>query len=148
MTTKWMGTLKMGVWASLVALAIAGTAMAQDQQYEVTVTNITARQVFTPLLVVSHSADIRLFDLGQPASEGLEALAEAGDIGPLMTALMGSAMVRDVQSNGAVLPPGESATIVVTANSDFNQISVAAMLVPTNDAFMAVNSTSVTPIGI
>ncbi len=141
MTKKWMGTLKIGVGASLLALVMANAVVAQ--QYEVTVTNITAHQVFTPLLVASHTPGLRLFELGQPASAELEMLAEGGDIAPLMTAAMGSADVMDVQTNGAVMLPGESVTVVVTADSTFNQISVAAMLIPTNDAFMAVNSTTI-----
>ena len=36
--------------------------------YEVTVTNITPGQTFTPQMVVTHAADISLFQLGEPAS--------------------------------------------------------------------------------
>jgi hypothetical protein len=55
--------------------------------YEVTVTNVTRDQQFTPLLVVAHHPRVRLFELGQPASSELETLAEEGVTGPFEMAL-------------------------------------------------------------
>ena len=64
----------------------AGARAAGDDDdnahFVVTVTNITQGQVFTPIVAASHKSSIKLFRLGQPASEPLEVLAEAGDTGP------------------------------------------------------------------
>jgi hypothetical protein len=118
-------------------------AGAQPDSYEVAITNETAAQVFTPLLVVSHDPTIQVFQTGQPADEPLEMLAESGDTAPLMAALTASPMVMDVQDVGAVLPPGDSVTVTVMADASFHRISVVAMLVPTNDAFVAVNAVDI-----
>jgi hypothetical protein len=107
--------------------------------YEVTITNLTRGQTFTPILVASHQAGVTLFTLGQAASVPLEQLAEAGDTGPLTTLLSGMPEVLDVTDSGAPLPPGHSTTIMVATHGQFDHISVASMLVPTNDGFFAVN---------
>ncbi len=108
-------------------------------QFQITVTNITQGQVFTPIMVASHKPGVNLFTLGQPASVELEILAEAGDTGPLEAALMANPAVKQVFDSGAALPPGQSVTLSVQTDSEFDHVSVAAMLVPTNDAFFAVN---------
>jgi hypothetical protein len=110
-----------------------------DAHFVVTVTNITEGQVFTPIVAASHKSSIKLFLLGQPASEPLEVLAEAGDTGPLKTALASSPAVLDIADSGAPLPPGESVTLSIATRGSFRYVSVAAMLVPTNDAFFALN---------
>jgi hypothetical protein len=66
----------------LAALLIpAAAAFADDDErgsgFAVTVTNITAHQVFTPIVVASHREGVRLFSLGQAADKPLEVLAEA-----------------------------------------------------------------------
>lgn len=116
----------------------ASLAFAQPGvQYEVTITNITPGQSFTPQLVVTHPGDAILFRLGEPASEALEILAEAGDTTPLTEALGGVA--TDIQTIPGLLGPGEHSSVVVTGNPGRGYISVAAMMIPTNDSFVALN---------
>jgi hypothetical protein len=107
--------------------------------YAVTVTNITRGQTFTPILVATHRAGVRLFELGQPASAQLATLAEEGNTAPLAALLGGMPGVNDVQSSGALLPPGESVTIRVQTLGQFDHVSLASMLIPTNDGFVALN---------
>ena len=57
-----------------------------SRSYEVTITNLTRAQAFTPILVASHRRGVHLFELGSEASAELSALAEGGDVGPLTTA--------------------------------------------------------------
>ena len=112
-------------------------AYGGHKMFEVTITNITKGQVFTPILVGSHGVGIKLFELGGSASGELEQLAEGGDTGPLKQALM-DAGALDVVTTGALLP-GDSVTVEVKTNRWNRHLSVAAMLVPTNDTFMAIN---------
>jgi hypothetical protein len=107
--------------------------------YEVTVTNVTRGQTFTPILVATHRAGVRLFELGQPASPEMATLAEEGDTAPLAARLSGLRGVKDVVSSGALLPPGHSVTIRVRTEGAFDHLSMAAMLIPTNDGFFALN---------
>ena len=124
------------------ALACSATAFADEgKTYEVTITNVTAGQTFTPVLAATHRPDIAFFELGQPASAELAALAEGGDIGPLGEVLESVPwLVQSTATNGALLGPGESVTIEVTGSSRFNRLSFAAMLIPTHDTFVALDS--------
>jgi hypothetical protein len=127
--------------ALAAALTCAGGANAESKTYAVTVTNITAGQIFTPLLLATHRSDIAFFELGTPASEALTALAEGGDIMLLKDALDAAPeLAQDTASNGALLHPGESVTIEIQGSGRFDRLSLAAMLIPTHDTFVALNS--------
>ena len=125
-------------FAALALAATTNLVSAQPTaQYEVTITNITPGQTFTPQLVVTHRGDTLLFKLGEPASEALEILAESGDTGPLTEELGDVAM--DIQTIPGLLGPGAQSSIVVTGNPGRGFVSIAAMLIPTNDTFVAAN---------
>ena len=123
-------------FATLALSLFAGSAMAQVD-YEVTITNITSGQSFTPQLVVTHPGNAILFRLGAPASAEMEVLAESGDTGPLTDAL--SPVAMDVTTIPGLLGPGEQASVVVSGNPGRGFVSVAAMMIPTNDTFVAMN---------
>jgi len=108
-------------------------------RFEVKVTNLTRGQQFTPILVASHREGVRLFNLGDPASSQLAILAEEGNTAPLAALLTANPAVRDVESGSGLTDPGKSVTLTVDAPGAFDHISVAAMLIPTNDAFFAIN---------
>lgn len=130
--------LAIGTGPSLCAASPDDDA-AKGGYYEVTVTNLTRGQTFTPIMVATHAKGVRIFSLGEPASEELARLAEGGDTMPLADHLRAMPTVKDVVNSGGPLPPGESVTVLVKAGKRFNHISLAAMLVPTNDGFMALN---------
>jgi hypothetical protein len=112
-------------------------------RFEVTVTNLTKGQEFAPILVASHREGFRLFKLGEPVSPEMAILAEEGFPGPLAGVLSGMPEVKDVVTsplNQEGTPdPGTSLTLTVKAPYPFNHISVAAMIVPTNDGFFAID---------
>jgi hypothetical protein len=112
-------------------------------QFAVTVTNLTRGQTFTPVLVASHREGVSLFTLGQASSPELAVLAEEGDVAPLTALLLSSALVRAVANSGAppggFVGPGQSKTVLVDAGRGADHISVAAMLIPTNDGFFALS---------
>lgn len=126
---------------SLLAAAVvlsSSTALAQRLvDYEVTITNVTPGQTFTPQLVVTHPGDVQLFEVGYAASQSLEILAEGGDTGPLTLDVVNQAY--DVQTIGGLLLPGGSASIVVSGHPGQGYLSLAAMMIPTNDSFVALN---------
>ncbi len=129
----------------LLALGIAfagglGNSLpANAGDFEVTITNLTRGQRFTPILVASHKAGVKLFALGQPASPELAILAEEGDTAPLTGLLAAMPKVLDVTDSGALLNPGASVSLKVKTRGAFNHLSVASMLIPTNDGFFALN---------
>lgn len=110
----------------------------RDSMYEVTITNITRGSLFSPILVASHREGVSLFALGQPASVELAHIAEGGNIDPLKRVLQADDRVFDITDSGGPLMPGQSVTVRVGAQG-VDQISLAAMIVPTNDGFIALN---------
>ena len=133
--------------AVVLGLASAFAAMANDDddqwaaaRYEVKITNLTRGQQFTPILATSHKASVRLFEVGQPASAELAILAEEGNTAPLAAALAGNSGVGSVVAGNGLTNPGATTTLIVQGRNGFARLSVAAMLIPTNDAFFAVNS--------
>ncbi len=109
----------------------------QGSTYEVTITNATKHQVFSPPLIVTHSDAISLFEIGDAPSVGLASLAEEGNSEPLVDAIFPSAERHDIATLNAPLGPGESVTVEVKTSGKRRLISIAAMLVNTNDTFMS-----------
>lgn len=131
---------------AVAGLIICGTADAvlageRDLCYEVTVTNLTRGQVFTPVLVATHTREVQLFTEGEPADGELERLAEGGDVVPLTELLTGMpTKVGGVAvSEGGPFGAGASVTVQVPASRKYNRLSLASMLAITNDGFIALN---------
>ena len=131
------------------ALTLAANAMAENipdnakvvaGTYTVTVTNITKGQSFTPIIGATHRPGIRFFRTGMPASEGIEIMAEGGNTMPLAEALMSSELVGYTAGTDGLLMPGDSVSFEIEGDYIFQRLSVAAMLIPTNDTFFALNS--------
>lgn len=128
---------------SLVAtlMIASSSAMANGYgTYHVTITNLTNSINFTPILVSSQRRSVSIFELGSPASEDLATIAESGDSGPLTTTLNANHHVVDVQSSAGLLGPGMTVTVVVSAAHGARRISIASMMLPTNDGFIALDS--------
>jgi hypothetical protein len=130
----WFMAVFIGGWSA--------TAQAdQGIHYEVTITNLTLAQSFTPQLIVTHTQNVSLFEPGEPASFGLELLAEGGDTTALSSDLAAHGnQVWDVQTVPGLIEPGQSVTAVISATQFHKRLSMAAMLIPTNDTFMALNA--------
>ena len=121
--------------------SVSVLAMGPTRDYEVTITNITKGQTFTPSLVVTHKSDISLFTTGEPALDELATLAESGNTAPLQALLDGMPdLVADTNTSAGLLGPGDSVTVPISSSGNFDRVSFAAMLIPTNDAFVALNS--------
>lgn len=127
---------------ALGGLLISSTAAYSDgaDLYQVTITNITNSINFTPILVTSHRKEIALFHLGSAASSDLTAIAEGGDTSGLAATLASNPDVIDIQSSGGLLAPGQSVTVTVSAAHGAKRISIASMMLPTNDGFIALDS--------
>lgn len=132
-----MKNIKFALLLGLLVSLSSNTAFAQN--YEVTITNITKDQQFTPTLVASHRTRVSIFELGTPASSQLETLAEGGNTAPLQALLEENSRVREVGTSSGLLNPGQSVTISVSARRAA-RLSLASMLIPTNDAFVALNA--------
>ncbi len=127
----------------LASVCVFSTQVQADAiSYKVKVTNLTRGQSFTPILLATHKRGPQLFKLGRPASDELATLAESGNTEPLSTALTATGKTFSVKTSGPLLEPGMSRTIIIKAGKRARFLSMAAMLIPTNDAFMALKSVS------
>lgn len=112
--------------------------------YEVAVTNLTNAQPLSPIAVVLHDEG-KLWTIGEPASVALEKLAEGGDNSQVLATDVALAS----GSGQGIVMPGATETISVDIDGAFpNFISVATMLVNTNDAFTGVNAKDVSGLNV
>lgn len=127
---------------ALSCLALPGSLAAQGRglTLEVTITNLTSGQIMSPPVVISHGKDFRLFEAGDAASAELAMLAEDAVSGPLIASLGQEPEVFEAILGPGPILPGSSVTVEISANGAHRWISVAGMLVTTNDAFYAVRA--------
>ena len=139
------------VAAATVALAAAPAAQAkQADTFEVTFTNLTGGQPLTPAVAATHRGRDELFRVGDRASFGLKEIAENGNNAPMLMRLASDRDVSHVVEapGGPLVPPGtpgdamfgQSTTFTLRADRGAGRLSLAAMLICTNDGFTGVNS--------
>ena len=142
----------MGTWnshcqllgiAALVALLAVSLPLSASAQgaatYEITVTNLTRDQRFTPILFVTHAEGVHVFQPGSEASSQLETLAEEGGTAPLSTLLAGTPGVLDMMTSAGLLEPGDSVSVRVRGGGRMDRLSLVSMMIPTNDGFIGIN---------
>lgn len=111
------------------------------KNYEVKITNITEAQAFTPFIAATHMSSVSIFTPGEAAMPELEQLAEGGAVGPMADLLAGFPNeVLDIVTTEGLLMPGETATIEIRGDILRRRLSLAAMLIPTNDSFVGLNA--------
>ncbi len=110
-------------------------------EYRVTAVNTTNNQPLSPLATILHDSSYSPWSIGQAASAGLEQLAESGsptDFIAEATEALGT------QAGDGVFGPGSSTSVDITAElQDDIYLTVATMLVNTNDAFTGLSSVMV-----
>jgi hypothetical protein len=116
------------------------TASLTAGEIEVKVVNLTGGSYFTPLLLSTHSDTKKLFMTGSTASIALQKMAEGGDIADLATELStdGATVVSNPASG--LLAAGANTTATLTADTTNSRLSIVAMILPSNDAFIALSA--------
>jgi Spondin_N len=134
------------------AAALAATPAAEAQRadtFEVTFTDLTSGQPLTPAVAATHRGRNELFRVGDAASFGLKEIAENGNNRPMLDRLGADGDVSGVvEAPGPLVPAGspgdamfgQSTTFKITADRGARRLSLAAMLICTNDGFTGVNS--------
>ena len=122
---------------------------AEPIEFEVMLTNLTegtpgaGGQIFSPPIFVAHGHGFSIGASGEAASAELTTLAETGNNGPLAELAMGSDAVGSVVAfpapPGGVVLPGKSVSTMVTASASAGYLSLATMLVQTNDGIVLAN---------
>lgn len=130
---KLKKTLTAAVFTGLFSTA------TQAATWDITVTNLTHGNHFTPLFLQTHDTNSQLYQLGQAASSAVELMAECGNNSELVTAA-GSGNFIDNPAAGVLAPGSSTSTTINTAATGETHLSVVAMILPTNDAFIGMNS--------
>ena len=127
---------KLAIVSGLVLFSTAINA----QDIDIKITNLTQGLHFTPILIAAHTADNQLFSAGTAASSELQMMAEGGDISGLVTTAASiSADVVENPASGLLAPSMMTMTNIMTDDTN-NRLTITAMILPTNDGFVGVNS--------
>ena len=108
--------------------------------YEVKLTNNTDGQPFTPPVVVTHLRFFDVFTVGHAATGGLQGVAENGNVPGLIAAVEGQPGVNGVFAGAGPVLPDSEATLTVYARPGARRVSIASMLICTNDGFTGLDS--------
>ena len=115
-----------------------------NQMYRIKITNLTNAQPLSPPVAMLLSESVSFWEIGEAASVALETLAEGGDGSVLLSLNAANPQHADT----AALVPGASTefTLEMEHSAD-NHLSVAGMLVNTNDAFSGVSAVNLDDLG-
>jgi hypothetical protein len=135
------------VMLALLTAPVVVFAQARPTTYQVTITNLTDKQVFSPPLLATHAAAMHIWQEGGMASEGVRIVAEQGNNTKLAAELQGK--VTDMQALGMnqMVMPGKSVTVNIKANEG-DVLSAAFMLVQTNDGFTGLDNQELTGMSV
>jgi len=113
-----------------------------EYSYSLTLTNLTYSQPLSPVAVSLHG-DAKMWQVGQAASVALEKLAEGGDNADFI------ALENNLATTTAESPtlPGTSVTVnISTMDPAATYLTVATMLVNTNDAFSGLTGVDISTL--
>lgn len=128
-----------------VSTKVAPANEQAAHEYEVTIENLTSGQPLSPGVIATHTGKTSLFRVGEAASEGIRLIAENGDPSRAIADLSGNPDVYRVLSTGAPVhrvggPGSSSLTVRIAARANANRISLAVMLVCSNDGFTGLSN--------
>ncbi len=129
----------------LLTTLLAGCFHANDTNtvvsYQVTVTNLSEAQPLSPVAVILHRSGYHTWKIGTAASDSLEQLAEGGIPAALLAEASAHTSVTATAADNAAIPPGASSSIIIQSplHGDL-ALSLATMLVNTNDGFTGLDA--------
>jgi hypothetical protein len=136
-----------------MALAILAAGMAPDARggsIKITVANNqpAGGYAVAPVWFGLHDGTFDAFNAGSPASNDVVQVAELGDTGPLMTSFDGNGPQTTVLGSLPQFAPGDSSSAILdVADPTMSRfLSFAAMVVPSNDMFLANDNPTAFPI--
>ena len=145
-----------GVCAAVLTACDSSTTSvpveADMAEFEVRVSNLTNAQPLSPVALIAHRDGFNAFVDGQAASEGIERMAEGGDNSMLLTEAQDAQQyISSVSTSGPVPPRSQANALTLSVpvdQLDDVQLTMATMLVRTNDAFTAINAMSLVGMAV
>ena len=117
--------------------------------YTITMTNVSEQNgtmvtPLAPLFYATHNDSFTLFDEGsQDRGEGLELLAESGAPTDLLTSIAALSTTDMVDATADAAGPGATHSFDVTPTAANPRLSIATMIVESNDVFLAFSDKGV-----
>jgi len=138
------------LFAPLLAAASPAQATASETvTYRITIVNGTFGQPFSPIVAATHRQSVHLFQVGSLASTQIAAIAQGGDessAGALLESLPANRITDIVRPGQPLTPAGVTGkpfpsvqTFDIEARPG-DRLSLATMLICTNDGFTGVDS--------
>lgn len=124
-------------------LLLTSAAAVNAAQWDVSITNLTHGNHFTPLLVTAHDSGSHLFEVGMQASGALQSMAECGDISGLLGSFPEDSDTIANPATGLLNPGATTTAMLDTTSSGNTNLSIVAMVLPTNDAFIGLDGLQV-----
>jgi len=109
-------------------------------EYSVQIMNLTDNQPLAPVAVVLHQSGYHVFSAGTAASPALELLAESGDPVDIIAEANNSTNVLSTAATATATLPGENSQLTLQGTDNDTVLSLAAMLVNTNDGFIGIDT--------
>ncbi len=134
---KFIKSIAFGIGISLSSIASLNASSGHNV-YEISVTNLTKSQIMSPMVFSTHKKRFSLFTLGAEVSPELAAVAQDADNASLVSLLENAPDSREVVVSEGPILPGETVVIEVSTHRA-RYLTAAAMLVTSNDAFVALN---------
>ena len=132
-----------------VLLTGCGSSSSHDNNtvdmrtYEISVSNVTPNQPFSPIAVILHTSGYQAWVDGEAASVALEILAEGGDNSNVLSDAKAHSAYLASDSGADAIGPGNSESIQLEVDAqDGVNLSIISMLVNTNDAYTGLNASS------
>lgn len=132
---------------TLLAAGLMAAVTTHAAELQITLTNATHGVYYTPVIAAAHTDAVFMFRSGSSASSEMETIAEDGDISGMTTALTNAAAnIAQGASDSAPgasdgpLAPGDSVTFSLSTDDGNDYLSLSAMLLPSNDAFVGLDS--------
>ena len=125
---------------AVMAAALAASAFsANAAELDIKLFNLTHGITFTPVLIAAHDSQTMLFKVGETASAALQKMAEGGAIDDLSSQVTTAGGVVVENPAQGMLGAG-AMTMAMLDTQDNMYLSLTAMLLPTNDGFVGLNS--------
>lgn len=124
--------------SDMTSSSASSSSMPAMSQYEINIHNATNNQPLSPIAIVAHTSMHTPWQVGMPASSGLEWLAESGMATTWMdeiSSALGDNLLWSDMGDGALMPGLSQSFNLTVESSEAPYITLASMLINTNDAF-------------
>ncbi|MCG9748683.1 spondin domain-containing protein [Shewanella sp. Isolate8] len=126
------------VTAGLLLAGLVATPVGAAE-LTISISNLTHGNHFTPVLIAAHDAQMQLFQAGEPATSALQKMAEGGDIADLAAMVDAANGVTLSNPAAGLMAPGQKVESITLDTQAMTHLSLVAMILPTNDAFVGLD---------